>query len=69
LTVIEKDRGNLDNYTVMVNGETVDESEKEARKVKAFIKAGANWWLEDLSGLRGSVEENMKRVKAGPPKI
>lgn len=69
LKIILNDRGNLTNYVVMVGGETLDESEKEANKVKPFLEAGANWWLESLSGLRGGIEENMKRVKAGPPAI
>lgn len=35
--------------------------------VRAYAEAGATWWLEHLHGHRGSVEELMKRVKAGPP--
>lgn len=69
LKIIRNARGGLSNYIVMVNGETADESEKEASKVKKYLDAGANWWLEDLSGLRGGIEENIKRVQAGPPAV
>lgn len=33
----------------------------------AYAAAGATWWLESLYGLRGSVEEMLGRVEAGPP--
>ena len=33
-----------------------------------YARAGATWWLETLFGLRGSVEEMLQRVEAGPPK-
>jgi alkanesulfonate monooxygenase SsuD/methylene tetrahydromethanopterin reductase-like flavin-dependent oxidoreductase (luciferase family) len=68
LSFIEKIRGNLDNYVVMVSGETPDDPEKGARKVYPYLEAGANWWLEDISGLRGSIEENRQRIRAGPPR-
>ncbi len=32
-----------------------------------YADAGATWWLESLFGLRGSMQEMMDRVKAGPP--
>lgn len=32
-----------------------------------YAAAGANWWLESLSPLRGSVEELEAIVRAGPP--
>lgn len=35
--------------------------------VREFADAGATWWLEPLYGLRGSTEEMLERVKAGPP--
>jgi probable F420-dependent oxidoreductase len=33
-----------------------------------YAEAGATWWFESLFGLRGSVEEMLARVKAGPPR-
>jgi alkanesulfonate monooxygenase SsuD/methylene tetrahydromethanopterin reductase-like flavin-dependent oxidoreductase (luciferase family) len=40
----------------------------EADAVAAFGAAGATWWLESLSPLRGSFEELLARVEAGPPR-
>jgi alkanesulfonate monooxygenase SsuD/methylene tetrahydromethanopterin reductase-like flavin-dependent oxidoreductase (luciferase family) len=35
--------------------------------VGEYAAAGATWWLEHLHGLRGSREELLARVAAGPP--
>lgn len=35
--------------------------------VRAYEAAGATWWLETLSGLRGSVDDLLAIVEAGPP--
>ncbi|HSM58591.1 MAG TPA: TIGR03619 family F420-dependent LLM class oxidoreductase [Candidatus Sulfomarinibacteraceae bacterium] len=35
--------------------------------VRAFAAAGVTWWLESLHGYRGSVEEMLARIEAGPP--
>ncbi|MGW0198205.1 LLM class flavin-dependent oxidoreductase [Nonomuraea sp. NPDC003201] len=37
--------------------------------VKAYADAGATWWLEHLHGYRGSMEQLVERVKAGPPHV
>lgn len=34
---------------------------------REYGEAGATWWLEHLYGLRGSTEELLARVAAGPP--
>lgn len=33
---------------------------------QAYEKAGATWWLESIHGRRGSVDEMLARVEAGP---
>jgi alkanesulfonate monooxygenase SsuD/methylene tetrahydromethanopterin reductase-like flavin-dependent oxidoreductase (luciferase family) len=33
----------------------------------AYGSAGATWWLESIHGMRGTLEEMMARVEAGPP--
>jgi hypothetical protein len=33
----------------------------------AYQAAGATWWLESIHGMRGSLDEMMARVEAGPP--
>ena len=67
LTIIEGRRETLEKYTVMVGGETPEDPEEGAEKVRPYVGSGADWWIEDVSGLRGNVEENLRRVRAGPP--
>ena len=38
-----------------------------ADAVAAFGAAGATWWLESLSPMRGSIDKLLARVDAGPP--
>jgi alkanesulfonate monooxygenase SsuD/methylene tetrahydromethanopterin reductase-like flavin-dependent oxidoreductase (luciferase family) len=33
----------------------------------AYEAAGATWWLESIQGMRGSLDEMVARVEAGPP--
>jgi hypothetical protein len=35
--------------------------------VDAYAEAGATWWLESLSPMRGSLDELTAIVEAGPP--
>ena len=35
--------------------------------VAAYGAAGATWWLESLSPLRGSIDRLLERIEAGPP--
>jgi probable F420-dependent oxidoreductase len=35
--------------------------------IRAYATAGATWWFESLFGLRGTVEEMLARIEAGPP--
>ena len=37
--------------------------------VEAFAAAGATWWLESLSPMRGSIETLLAFVEAGPPRV
>ena len=34
----------------------------------AFADAGATWWLESLSPMRGSVDDLEAIVRSGPPR-
>lgn len=40
----------------------------EVDMVARYEAAGATWWLESLSPLRGSLEQLLGRVQAGPPR-
>ena len=35
---------------------------------RAYAAAGATWWLESVHDARGTLDEMMERVEAGPPK-
>jgi alkanesulfonate monooxygenase SsuD/methylene tetrahydromethanopterin reductase-like flavin-dependent oxidoreductase (luciferase family) len=52
-------RGN--DYEVAVLGQT------DRGEPAAYEQAGATWWLENLHDLRGSPEEILQLVAAGPP--
>jgi alkanesulfonate monooxygenase SsuD/methylene tetrahydromethanopterin reductase-like flavin-dependent oxidoreductase (luciferase family) len=43
-------------------------SEEGARPAPAFAEAGATWWLESVSPMRGSVVDLEAIVRAGPPR-
>jgi hypothetical protein len=51
-------------FEVAVNGYT-DPGETEL--ARAYEEAGATWWLESVHGMRGDLEDMMRRVRAGPP--
>ena len=38
-----------------------------AELAAGYAEAGATWWLESLSGMRGSVDDLVARIEAGPP--
>jgi alkanesulfonate monooxygenase SsuD/methylene tetrahydromethanopterin reductase-like flavin-dependent oxidoreductase (luciferase family) len=50
-------------YDVAVLGLTGGSGE-----VAAFEQAGATWWLESLSPMRGSLDELLAIVRGGPPR-
>jgi hypothetical protein len=41
---------------------------RDGALTQEYAEAGATWWFESLFGLRGSVEEMLARVRAGPPR-
>jgi hypothetical protein len=40
----------------------------QAPPSRAFGEAGATWWLESLSPMRGSVDDLEAIVRSGPPR-
>jgi hypothetical protein len=40
----------------------------DAALVQSYADLGATWWLESLSPMRGSLDELMAVVEAGPPR-
>lgn len=51
-------------FTVAVDGYTEPDDPALPR---AYAAAGATWWLESIHGRRGSPDEMLARVAAGPP--
>ena len=51
-------------YDIAIFGLT-DPSDPD--RVAAYADAGATWWLESLSPMRGSIDQLMSIVDAGPP--
>jgi alkanesulfonate monooxygenase SsuD/methylene tetrahydromethanopterin reductase-like flavin-dependent oxidoreductase (luciferase family) len=52
------------NFEVAVDGNS---EPGDPTLPRAYEAAGATWWLESIHGRRGSLEEMMARVEAGPP--
>lgn len=64
LAVIRQQRSSDAPFDVTMDGCT---SAADVGLVREFADAGVTWWLEPLHGLRGSMEEMLARVEAGPP--
>lgn len=45
-----------------------DPGHSGADLVRGYREAGATWWLESLSAMRGSIAELLARIAAGPPR-
>ncbi len=68
LDIIRSERGNLDNYEVVICGETTGTDEDKDRAVlQPWVKAGITWWLEDIHDLRATMDSLRDRIRAGPP--
>lgn len=53
------------DFDVAVNGTT---TAGERGLAPQYAEAGATWWFESVFGLRGSHEQMLERVSAGPPR-
>ena len=62
---IQKYRKSDEPFDVAIDG--VSKSGKDRDLVHQYEEAGATWWFEGIFGLRGSEEEMLNRIKAGPP--
>jgi predicted ATPase len=54
--------GRVDDFDVAFNGY----SDPSDRARQRYAEAGATWWLENLHDTRGSKDEVLARVEAGP---
>lgn len=68
---VQAERGRLgrgsDPYEVAVFAYS-DAGPSDVELVRRYEEAGATWWLESLSGMRGPLDELLARVEAGPPR-
>lgn len=55
-------------FAVAMHGETPGPGEEGSAVVRLWAQAGATWWLESLHGFRGTTDELVARVVAGPPR-
>lgn len=65
---IERHRTRSDPFDVVIGGYTSGiDSVKDADTVDAYHQAGVTWWIENLHGYRGPIEEMRNRLRLGPP--
>lgn len=64
LDYIRQQRPELAMFDVALTGQTQPD---EKQIPQAFAATGVTWWVESLHGARGSFDELLARVKAGPP--
>jgi alkanesulfonate monooxygenase SsuD/methylene tetrahydromethanopterin reductase-like flavin-dependent oxidoreductase (luciferase family) len=62
--VIRAQRTLKEPFEVAINGVS---AAGDSGLSQSYAAAGATWWLECVYGMRGSVEEMLRRVEAGPP--
>ena len=69
LEYIKKFNPNLRAFDVVCIGVTLEEDpEKDLEKIKSYINAGGNWWLEYIDEWRGSLKEIREIIRNGPKK-
>ncbi|MFW9845037.1 MAG: LLM class flavin-dependent oxidoreductase [Candidatus Thorarchaeota archaeon] len=68
LEIVRSERGNLDQYDVVICGETTaDDDKKNEEILTPWKEKGVTWWLEDINGMRAEIDILRERIRAGPP--
>lgn len=68
LNVIEKERGTLHDYEVVVAGSTIGSTKsEEIGIIRSWEEVGATWWLEHINEWCGSKADLLSRIQRGPP--
>jgi alkanesulfonate monooxygenase SsuD/methylene tetrahydromethanopterin reductase-like flavin-dependent oxidoreductase (luciferase family) len=65
VAAIHKHRTSREPFEIALQGVT---DPGQVEKVLPYQQAGATWWFESLFGLRGSFDEMLARIQAGPAK-
>ncbi|MHA1986580.1 MAG: LLM class flavin-dependent oxidoreductase [Promethearchaeota archaeon] len=68
--IIKQNRPSLDNFDVVITGNTPGDQKKGFQIVKPYIEAGATWWCENINLMRFSNSPKLllERIRQGPPK-
>jgi alkanesulfonate monooxygenase SsuD/methylene tetrahydromethanopterin reductase-like flavin-dependent oxidoreductase (luciferase family) len=64
LALVLSERDSASDFDVVVEGYS---SPSDRQLVREYEDAGASWWFDSINGLRGSREDLVRRVDAGPP--
>ena len=65
VAAIKAQRSSQESFDIAVDGSTQPGA---AAIVGEYAVAGATWWFEAIFGTRGSHEEMLQRIMAGPPR-
>jgi alkanesulfonate monooxygenase SsuD/methylene tetrahydromethanopterin reductase-like flavin-dependent oxidoreductase (luciferase family) len=66
VAILRGHRADLAGFAVAVDG--TSEADDDGATARAYERAGATWWLECIYGTRGTVEAQIERLRAGPPR-
>jgi alkanesulfonate monooxygenase SsuD/methylene tetrahydromethanopterin reductase-like flavin-dependent oxidoreductase (luciferase family) len=70
LEIVKEERGNLDNYDIVISGQTTgSDSTKDRETVESWFQVGTTWFLEDINGMRAEIDELRERIRMGPPSM
>ncbi|MCW4052515.1 MAG: LLM class flavin-dependent oxidoreductase [Candidatus Thorarchaeota archaeon] len=70
LGIVEAERGNLNDYDIVVCGDTTGtDSTSDRETIESWADAGATWWQENINGMRAEIDELRERVRRGPPSM
>ncbi len=68
LDIIKEKRGSLNDFDVVISGETSGtDGDADREKIQTWEDVGVNWWLEDINNLRATFDPLLERIRAGPP--
>ena len=71
IEIVKQNRPSLDNFDVVIAGNTPGDQRKGDQIVKPYEQAGATWWCENINFLRFSNSPKLllERIRQGPPKL
>ncbi|MHA2390507.1 MAG: LLM class flavin-dependent oxidoreductase [Promethearchaeota archaeon] len=70
LAYILQYRPNINNFDIIITGDTPGNQSEGIEIIKPFEKAGVTWWCESINLFRfkNSQEKMLERIRQGPPK-